>query len=102
MRKIGRMIGDGVDVEEDGAGNMAGAIFALRIAAFVRHEECAVDDGEIGLAQMRGEPFRRDKIIRTAHRQPSQDVQMKSGLIVCGRSSQAGTGRFFSRRKAGL
>jgi hypothetical protein len=33
---------------------------------------------------------------------PANADQMKSGSIVGGRMSQAGTGRFFSRRKAGL
>ena len=67
MWQVGASVGDFVDIEEHGAGNMPGAIFFMRIAAFTRQQERTVDDHEIWFAEMRGKPFRRDKQI-IAHR----------------------------------
>ena len=65
VRQAGRMVGDGVDIEEDRSGDVAGEIFAPRIAVFRRQKEAGVDDREIGRAKMLLEPCRRNKKIRT-------------------------------------
>ena len=61
MGQIGRGIGDAVDIEEDRAGDMAGEIFGLRVAAGTGHVPAGIDHDQIGIAQMLGQPLRGDE-----------------------------------------
>ncbi len=51
------MIGDGVDVEEYRAWNMAGEKFGLGVALLCREIKRPVDDNSAGFADLAGEPF---------------------------------------------
>ena len=57
VRQIGGRVGDGVEVEEHRARNMRGDIFRLGVALLRWQIIGCVDDDDIGLAELAGEPF---------------------------------------------
>lgn len=77
----GVRIGDGVDVEEHGAGDVAGEIAVAAVASLPDQGQGCVHDAHAWIAQAPGEPGRGDERIYSSH---------------------DGTGRPFSRRNGGL
>ena len=80
--QVGHPVGDPVDVEEDGAGDMAGLELGAGVPGIGGQEEGRVDDPHLRVAKPLGQPV--------------------GGDDGAGHCSQSGTGKFFSRRKAGL
>ena len=86
-------VGDLVDVEEYGAGNVPGFVRGACVAVLRRQGSRGVDDADIGRLEVGGQPFGADQGIGIGVGHPR---------ALCFSSSQAGTGRPFSRRKVGL
>ena len=61
VRRGIRAVADLVDVEEARAGDVGGEIFVAAAAAARRHVPARIDDDEVGLAEMVGQPFGRDQ-----------------------------------------
>ena len=57
VRQAGPLVGDLVNVEEPGAGNVCGAIFGPGIPTCVRQIPACIQDPQVGILQMRLEPF---------------------------------------------
>ncbi len=119
MRQAGAFVGDGVDVEENRAGNVARQIFGAAVALGGRQMPGGVHDRQPRRAEMVGQPlaWKRDiRLRRPAFFSPSFARQISRARVLRntslsgGRffvqeadfSSQRGTGRFFSRKNAGL
>ena len=56
VRQVGVVIGDVVDVEEDGAGDAALGVERFGVARIVRHEPGGVDDADVGRVEPLGQP----------------------------------------------
>ena len=61
------MIGHRIDIEEHRARNMRGEIIVLRQRQHARQLERGVDDLDVGIVEMRGEPFGGDERIGGGH-----------------------------------
>ena len=64
-------VGDGVDIEEDGAGNVRGLVFGARIALAAGQVPAPVEDDEVGIVEMVGEPVGGDEPAGTVGHGPS-------------------------------
>ena len=72
---------DLVDVEVAGAGNVGGGVFGAAVAAHVRQVPGGVEDPEVGIGQVGGEPAGRDKgfrIVRCHRGAPLRDWRLPS------------------------
>jgi hypothetical protein len=54
-------VGDGLEIEEHGAGDARGLVFRAGVAALVGEVPRRVDDGEAGPAQARRQPVGGDQ-----------------------------------------
>src|SRR5258708_26079026 len=63
MGQGARGVGDLVDVEEDGARDMLLVVFGPRAAVLHREVIAGVDDPEVGVGQMLGEPGGADQAL---------------------------------------
>ena len=64
MGQVGALVGNLVDIEEARAGDMGRLILCLRIAAHVGQVPRGVEDAQVGVLQMGGEPFCRNQRFR--------------------------------------
>ena len=55
MRQLALGVGDLVDVEEDGAGNVLGEVLGAGVPAFIGHVPGGIDNDEIGRIELAGE-----------------------------------------------
>ena len=55
MRQLALGVGDLVDVEEDGAGNVLGEVLGAGVPAFIGHVPGGIKDHEIGRIELAGE-----------------------------------------------
>jgi hypothetical protein len=63
VRQIGRVIGDGIDIEEHRSWNMAGEILRLGVALLRGEVERTVDDAHLRFAEAGGEPVRGHEVL---------------------------------------
>ncbi len=89
VRQIGAPVADAVDIEEPRAFDVHPLVILARIAAAAGEMKAAVEDADLRVAQVRGEPGGIDERVgqRDSHR--------------C-HSSQSGAGKPLLRRNAGL
>ena len=85
VRQRVRVVGDGLDVEEDRAGHVDLLELGRRVALEMRQVERGVHHLQVRLAQMGGEPLGGDERIRQgrAHRAPP-GAAGRSGSSACG------------------
>ncbi|GHG18597.1 hypothetical protein GCM10017322_14580 [Paracoccus aerius] len=81
MRQGTALVADRIDVEKARARDMGGVIFGPRIAARGRHVPACIQDAQVGIVQMRRQPFGRDQRFRIVLHGP---LRLGAGLIYRG------------------
>jgi hypothetical protein len=64
-RRVG-MVGQRVDIEEDRARNVRGAIFVSAAASRGRHVPARIDDAQVRIAEVVGKPIRGNQAVHGA------------------------------------
>src|ERR1051326_7322692 len=99
-----RLVRDLVDVEEARARNVRREVFVAAAAAAGGHVPAGVYDDEVGLAQMFGQPFRRNERFHSAKIgykvapwRPRRSSCIRVGSSRCAASSRSRTDRKTNR-----
>ena len=111
MRQARLVVGDLVDVEEAGAGDVRGLVLGAGVAAGGRQVPAGVEDAQVRGAQVRGQPVGRDQELRVARvsigRSPwgscagSPHSREQAGRGKGGQRPAAGSGRLAQDREEG-